>query len=256
MPITKVVHKEMMPILNKPAIHYLVNEAIDAGIEEIILVISKRKEMIKQYFINDEKMIKELEEKDRMHFIDDILKINKQVKLSFVYQEEQLGLSHAIHQASKIIGNEPFVVMLGDCLLKESRSTLKTMIDKSIETNSSVVLVDEVKQTEVNKYGIVDLDNNQDGIFKIKNAFEKPSIDKAPSKLAIIGRYVFTNEIMQSLNSKDFKTSKKSFTETFMHSKKVYALKLKDSQWFDLGSKAGFVKANIAFAMDDKDIVL
>lgn len=256
MPITKVVHKEMMPILNKPAIHYLVNEAIDAGIEEIILVISKRKEMIKQYFFNDENMIKELEEKDRMHFIDDILKINKQIKLSFVYQEEQLGLSHAIYQASKIVGNEPFVVMLGDCLLKESHSTLKTMIDKSLKTNSSVILVDQVKQTEVNKYGIVDIDKEKEGIFKINKALEKPSIDDAPSNYAIIGRYVFTNDTMQSLNLKDFKTSKKSFTETFMQDKNVHALKLKESQWFDLGSKAGFVKANIAFAQDDKDIIL
>ena len=256
MPITKVVHKEMMPILNKPAIHYLVNEAIDAGIEEIILVISKRKEMIKQYFFNDEKMIKELKEKDRLHFIDDILKINKQIKLSFVYQEEQLGLSHAIYQASKIVGNEPFVVMLGDCLLKESHSTLKTMIDKSIKTNSSVILVDQVKQTEVNKYGIVDIDKEEDGIFKINKALEKPSIDEAPSNYAIIGRYVFTNDTMQSLNSKEFKTSKKSFTETFMQNKNVHALKLKESQWFDLGSKAGFVKANIAFAQDDKEIIL
>ncbi|VEU59541.1 UTP--glucose-1-phosphate uridylyltransferase [Mesomycoplasma neurolyticum] len=261
LPLTKSIHKELVPILNKPAISYLVEECIEAGISEIILIISPRKNEVVDYFKIYELLEEELKQKNKIHLLDLVKKTNKEKFIKVVYQNEQLGLGHAIAIAAEAINNEPFGIILGDDLIyNDKKAAIKQLIEQFEQKQSSIIGVANVDAKEVNKYGIVVPKNESEKnnkVFEIIGAVEKPSIETAPSNKAIIGRYVFTPEILDLLkNLKPTVNNEIQLVDAFdglIKKQKIYAYQL-DGIRYDLGSIDGFVKANIDYALRDKNI--
>ncbi|WP_033160809.1 UTP--glucose-1-phosphate uridylyltransferase [[Mycoplasma] collis] len=261
LPLTKSIHKELVPILNKPAISYLVDECVEAGITEIVLVISPRKNEVVDYFKIYDLLEEELIAKNKNQLLELVKKTNKEKFIRVVYQNEQLGLGHAIAVASEIINNEPFGIILGDDLIyNKDKPAIKQLIDEFEKKHSSIIGVADVEKENVNQYGIVIPKNNEqknDKIFEISGAVEKPEVKNAPSNKAIIGRYVFTPEILNILkNIKPTVNNEIQLVDAFdqlMKSQKIYAYQL-DGIRYDLGSIEGFVKANIDYSIREEKI--
>ena len=242
LPQTKYLAKEMFPILNTPIMHYLVSEAISAGIKEIIVVLSHVKNSIVEYFSNN-------------------YNTWKNVKIHLVYQEKQLGLGHAIKCAESYCNKEPFAVLLGDdiyCPKKNEDSPLKECIDAFKKCKCTVIGVQKVVDEHVNKYGIVDFGKKiSKNLYRVKNVVEKPQIGKNPSNYAILGRYVFTPDIFKELNkTKADKTHEIQITsaiEKQVKKNKVCAQIFKGTR-FDTGYALGYVKALTYTALHTSDV--
>lgn len=264
LPMTKVVHKELVPVLNKPIIHYLAKEAAQAGIEEIILVISPRKLEILQYFTTNQLLENELREKGKIQLLGLVSDTNNIAKVSIAIQNQQLGLGHALSVASDLVGNEPFAVILGDDLISSDKPAIGQLIKAYNQTGCSILGVQSVDLKDVSKYGIVEPLNPKEKnkkMFKIKTAVEKPSVDVAPSNKAILGRYVFTPRFMDALNK--IKKGWNAKTNGELNVVDAFPLVMKeedilafefDGKRYDLGSMEGFVKANIDYALKDEEI--
>lgn len=254
LPLTKVVHKELIPVLNKPIIHYLVEEAANAGIQEIILVISPRKLDILKYFSINIPLQQELKLKNKIALLHQVEKTNKLLKISIAIQNEQLGLGHAILMAADLVGNEPFGVILGDDLIDSDIPAIQQLIEAYNEVNTSVIGVQLVKPEKLKQYGVVeqiDPTSNQN-LFPIKGAIEKPKINQAPSSQAILGRYVFTPEIFSILRTLKPATNKEiNLVDAFaqlLKKQEIYAYQFSGTR-YDLGSVEGFVEAQIDYAL-------
>ena len=259
LPLTKVIDKELIPILNKPALDYLIHECIDSGIEEVIIVTTKRKQAIQDYFKTNKTLETLLLKKDKQDLYNEVIKTNMPCKITYVFQEQQFGLGHAIWVARDKIGaNEPFGIILGDDLLYSKTPGIKQLINAYNKTGSSILGVQEVEDKHIHKYGIVIPKSNiQDNLFEITGAIEKPRLKDAPSRHAIIGRYVFTSKFMNMLSHLTYNDKAEAnlidaFNELLL-SEKLYAYNL-DAIRYDLGSKEGFVKATIDYALNDKEI--
>ncbi|WGI36606.1 UTP--glucose-1-phosphate uridylyltransferase [Mesomycoplasma lagogenitalium] len=265
LPLTKTVHKELVPILNKPAIDYLVEEAIDSGIEEIWLIISPRKEQLLEYFRVYYDLEEELRQKNKDELLNLLQKTNfdksSKIKIGTIYQDEQLGLGHAISLISRKIKNEPFAVILGDDLIySPNKPAIKQLIDEFNKKQASILGVTSVPWENVNKYGIVvpkNLEEKNEKVFEIASAVEKPDVKNAPSNKAIIGRYVFTPEIVtllkQTLPGVGGEIQLVDAFPELMKTQKIFAFELEGTR-YDLGSIEGFVKANIDYALNDLKI--
>ncbi|WP_373423263.1 UTP--glucose-1-phosphate uridylyltransferase [Mycoplasma iguanae] len=260
LPMTKVVHKELVPVLNKPIIDWLIHEALNSGIEEIILVISPRKEEINNYFDINYGLEYELAQKGKTDILELIQKTNIKKHITVVYQNEQLGLGHAIAVAASKIKNEPFAVILGDDLIMSQIPAIKQLIEQYEKLGNSIVGVQSIKSEHLDKYGVVDpLDPEQKNakIFEIKGAVEKPKLENSPSNKAILGRYVFTPEILAILKKlKPENNSEIQLVDAFdelLKTQKIYAYEFEGTR-YDLGSVEGFVKANIDYALEDPEI--
>lgn len=260
LPMTKVVHKELVPILNRPIIEWLVQESLASGIEEIILVISPRKSEINDYFRRNYALETELLEKNKTELLSLLKTTNVEKYITVVYQNEQLGLGHAIGVAASKIKNEPFAVILGDDLISSRVPAISQLIEQFYKTKSSIVGVQSVELENVSKYGIIqpkNEDEKEEQLFEISGAVEKPEINNAPSQKAILGRYVFTPEIMPILkkirsNGKDEIQLVDAF-EKLLETQKIYAYEFEGTR-YDLGSVEGFIKANIDYALKDPEI--
>ncbi|MGY6171831.1 UTP--glucose-1-phosphate uridylyltransferase [Candidatus Mycoplasma pogonae] len=260
LPITKVVHKELIPILNRPIIELLVEEALAAGIEEIILVISPRKLEINSYFLINEELEKELSEKAKQELLTTLKKTNISEHITVAYQTQQLGLGHAIAKAAKYINNEPFAVILGDDLIDADVPAIQQLIEQFNKLNSSIVGVQTVEYRNLSKYGIVkpkyDAEKNKQ-LFEIVDAVEKPQPDQAPSQKAILGRYVFTPEILKILSKqKPTLGGEVQLVDAFdelMQTQKIYAFEFEGKR-YDLGAVEDFVKANVDYALKDPNL--
>jgi len=260
LPATKAMSKEMLPIVDIPTLQYQVQEAVDSGIEEVILIISKQKEEIKKHFAKDAKYEKYLLEKNKPEFAKMIKDIAEMAKITYVYQDEQNGLGHAILCAKEACQGEPFVVILGDDLtINENGDPVsKQMIDLYNKIGSSVIGAQEVALSEVSKYGIISLkDGIKDRIGQLVGLVEKPSIEKAPSRLACLGRYLFTPEIFEelervkpSLNGEILLTDA---IETLAEKQVVLAYDFVGRR-YDVGDKYGYVEAVIDFALKREDL--
>lgn len=257
LPLTKVVHKELLPILNKPIIHYLVEEASGAGIEELILVISERKRDIASYFIQNKELEEELTLKNKVELLHIAQSTNNLIKVTIVIQDEQLGLGNAIYVAHKETGDEPFAVILGDDLIKSKVPAIKQLIDLYNKTGSSVLGVQSIDEENIHKYGVMsplNPDEKNNKSFKINGAVEKPAAKDAPSNKAALGRYIFTPEIMPLLkNLKPRVGGEINVVDAFdelLKTQDIYALEFEGTR-YDLGSTEGFVKANIDYSLDD-----
>ena len=262
LPMTKIIPKELLPILNRPSIDLLVDEAIESGIEEIILVISTRKQEIMEYFEPNIPLEKELQSKNKHELLKNIRETNREAVIRVVYQYEQLGLGHAILVGAKFFNDEPFAVILGDDLIQSDVPAIKQLMDKYEECESSILGVQSVAQEDLNKYGIVipkHGSEKNDNFFEIEGAVEKPQIKDAPSNKAVLGRYVFNYSIVKHLEDglKNRDTGKEfdliDAFENYMKEEKIYAYEFEGLR-FDLGSIKGFSLATIHYALKNEEI--
>lgn len=239
LPVTKSIPKEMLPIVDKPTIMILLEEAQLAGIKEVLFITTKRKECIKQFF--------EPSEIYKVKKIEDIL---KSIKISYVYQEKPLGSGDAILQAKEFVQNEPFAVMFGDDIIK-GESALKELIQKYEETNSNIIGINKVDTKELSKYGIIEF---KDDITKeINDIVEKPEISEAPSNYAGLGRYIFNPEIFECIKP-DEKDCKLTDAMKLLMKKQQFFGCTFTGKYFDIGSKLGYIKANIEYGLENDEI--
>ncbi|OQY02218.1 MAG: UTP--glucose-1-phosphate uridylyltransferase [Desulfobacteraceae bacterium 4572_130] len=257
-PATKFMPKEMLPIVDKPIVQYAVEEAFDAGIEEIIFVNSERKKGLEKHFKNDPELEKFLKDKGKHDLLKQVKEIvPKHGKIKFVIQDQPLGLGHAIWCAKDIVGNEPFAVILADDVIQNKVSALSQMVEQFNEFKSSIIAAMEVEKNQTNKYGILDFKDKGTDIFKIKGMVEKPSPDKAPSNFAVVGRYILTPEIFDFLEKKKIGAGGEiQLTDAIaelLDIQSVYGYKFKGTR-FDCGDKAGYQMANLAFTMERPEL--
>lgn len=261
LPATKTVPKEMLPIVDKPTILYNVEEAVNAGIEEIILIAGRGKTAIEDFFDMSYELEDHLRLKGKQDLLDRVSYIKSMCDIISVRQKEPKGLGHAILCGQKIVGDEPFAVILGDELMiteKNERPVIGQLMDKHQSHAMSAVAIMGVPKQEVNKYGIADLEAEiEEGLFKIKDLIEKPLVDKAPSNFALPGRYVFENEIFEHIKqSKPGANGEINLTEGMLslaQAKGMLAYKFKGRR-YDAGDKLGYLIANIELALDREDL--
>ena len=256
LPASKVVAKEMLPVLDKPLIQYAVDEAIDAGADTLIFVTNRYKHAIADYFDVAFELEHKLEKGGKTELLDIVRKIlPKNVKCVFVTQSEALGLGHAVLCAKPVVGDDPFGVILPDDLIwNKGKGALRQMADFALSRDAGAVAVEEVPHEDTAKYGIVDGTPESDHATLLKHVVEKPKPDVAPSNLAIVGRYVLPGKIFELLETtKPGAGGEIQITdaiETLLKQQNVYGYRF-DGTRFDCGSKLGLVKATLHFALQD-----
>lgn len=252
LPATKALAKEMLPIVDTPTIEYIVREAIASGIEEIVIVDGKSKRSIEDHFDSNPELENNLREKGK----DELLKIVQEttdINMYFIRQSHPKGLGDAVLTAKAFIGDEPFVVLLGDDLMEDDVPLTKQLIDRYEETGESTLAVMRVPHDQVSEYGVIDpAAEASKGLFRVKRFVEKPKPEDAPSDLAIIGRYLLTPEIFEELeNTAPGKGGEIQLTDaidSLNNRQHVYAHEFKGNR-YDIGSKIGFLETNIEFGL-------
>lgn len=259
LPATKALPKEMLPIVDKPTIQYVVEEAIQSGIEDILIISGRGKRAIEDHFDKSYELEETLLKKEKYEKLVEIQAISNLANIHYVRQKEPLGLGHAIHCAASFIGNEPFAVLLGDDIVKSDTPCLKQLINVFDEYQSPVLGVQEVDANEVSKYGIIDPITNKSlekDVFLLNTVVEKPAIEEAPSRYAIMGRYVLTPEIFDILaklppgsgNEIQLTDGIKQLNE----SQSVMAYNFEGKR-YDVGDKVGFVQATLDFILERRE---
>ena len=256
LPATKAMPKEMLPIVDKPTIQYIAEEAIASGIEDIIIVTGKGKRAIEDHFDHAFELEANLLEKEKFDLLDKVME-SSSVEIHYIRQKEPLGLGHAIWCARKFIGDEPFGVLLGDDIIISDTPGLKQLINQFEKAGSSVLAVQEVNEEEVHKYGVIDPLSIESNLIKVRSFIEKPSREEAPSNLAIIGRYILTPEIFSFLDEKKLgKGGEIQLTDAIEQLntiQDVYAYKFEGKR-FDVGDKLGFIETTLAYALERPDL--
>jgi len=258
LPATKAMPKEMLPIVDKPLIQYAVEEAMDAGFTEIIFVTGGSKRALEDHFDHSCELEHTLMARSKDALLKELdMLIPETGTIIYTRQNEPLGLGHAIWCARHIVGNEPFAVVLADDLIKSRQPVLGQMKERFEELQSSMVSVIEVPWNDTNKYGVLDADPLENSITKVRGLVEKPAPEKAPSNLAIIGRYILTPEIFDILDNKEVGAGGEiQITDAMarlLKSQDIYGYGYEGFR-FDCGTKAGFQKANLSYAMDRPDL--
>lgn len=254
LPATKAMPKEMLPILDKPTIQYIVEEAARAGIEDIIIVTGRHKRAIEDHFDSQKELEMVLKEKGKSELLEKVQYSTELANIFYVRQKEQKGLGHAISSARQFIGNEPFAVLLGDDIVESEVPAVKQLIDVYEETGHSVIGVQEVPEADTHRYGIIDPLTKNGRQYEVKKLVEKPAQGTAPSNLAIMGRYVLTPEIFDYLKTqKEGAGNEIQLTdaiERMNNDNQVYAYDF-EGERYDVGEKLGFVKTTIEYALKD-----
>ncbi|MBG3739484.1 UTP--glucose-1-phosphate uridylyltransferase GalU [Staphylococcus aureus] len=254
LPATKAIPKEMLPILDKPTIQYIVEEAARAGIEDIIIVTGRHKRAIEDHFDSQKELEMVLKEKGKSELLEKVQYSTELANIFYVRQKEQKGLGHAISSARQFIGNEPFAVLLGDDIVESEVPAVKQLIDVYEETGHSVIGVQEVPEADTHRYGIIDPLTKNGRQYEVKKFVEKPAQGTAPSNLAIMGRYVLTPEIFDYLKTqKEGAGNEIQLTdaiERMNNDNQVYAYDF-EGERYDVGEKLGFVKTTIEYALKD-----
>jgi UTP--glucose-1-phosphate uridylyltransferase len=262
LPATKAMPKEMLPIVDIPTIQYIIQEALDSGIEEILIIDNQYKEVIKKHFSRDARLENKLLETKKVAEFELVKSIGEMAKITYIPQENPKGLGHAISLGKEFVGNEPFAILLGDDVVvnrnPNGKPALKQLIDCYNENHASVLGVQTVAEQDVSKYGIVKpLAKINDRTVLISDFVEKPKPELAPSKMAVLGRYVLTPEIFDILDhqapGKGGEIQLTDAIKNLMNSQKVYAYDFEGTR-YDVGDKFGFVKATIDFALDREDL--
>ncbi len=257
LPATKAMPKEMLPIVDKPAIQYIVEEAINSGIEDIIIVTGKGKRAIEDHFDHSFELEQNLIEKGKYDLLDQVQKPSKMVDIHYIRQKEPKGLGHAVWCARKFIGDEPFAVLLGDDIIISEKPCLKQMIEQYERYNASILGVQMVGTKEVSRYGIVDGPVIRDRFYNVEGLIEKPDKDEAPSNLAIMGRYILNPKIFDIL-AKQGPGSGGEIQLTDAVAKlnqyeAVYAYDFEGIR-YDVGEKMGFIQTTIELALQREDL--
>ncbi|MCI2252747.1 UTP--glucose-1-phosphate uridylyltransferase GalU [Domibacillus sp. PGB-M46] len=257
LPATKAMPKEMLPIVDKPTIQYIVEEAIESGIEDIIIVTGKGKRAIEDHFDHSFELEQNLLSKGKFELLSEVQKSSKLVDIHYIRQKEPKGLGHAIWCARKFIGDEPFAVLLGDDIVKADTPCLKQMIDQYNRYNASILGVQTVQEEAVSRYGIVDGSMIDNRLYSVRGLVEKPAREEAPSNLAILGRYILSPKIFELLNSqKPGAGGEIQLTDAIAQLNEheaVYAYDFEGTR-YDVGEKMGFIQTNIEFALQHKEL--
>lgn len=257
LPATKAQPKEMLPIVDKPTLQYIIEEAIESGIEEILIVTGRSKKSIEDHFDRSVELELELEKKGKTDMLKMVQDISNMVNIHYIRQKEPKGLGHAIYCAKSFIGDEPFAVLLGDDIVDAKTPCLKQMIDCYNEYQTTILGVQEVPDSEVNKYGIINAKPIEENVYKIKDMIEKPNLNEAPSNIAILGRYILTPTIFNILETQQpGKGGEIQLTDalrTLVKSEALYAYTFEGKR-YDVGDKLGFLEATVDYALKNPEL--
>ena len=260
LPVTKSMPKEMLPIIDTPAIHYVVKEAVDTGLDDIIIITGRGKRAVEDYFDESPEMEMHLAKHNKEDLLTTIQEISSMANVHYIRQKEPRGLPDAILAAEKHIGDEPFAVLLGDDIIISEIPCTRQLIDVFTEHSSSVIAVQEVPQDKIDRYGAVKgrkIFSDIIDLYQVEHIVEKPRITEAPSTLAAIGRYVFTPEIFDAM--KDTKPGVNNELQIadsiniLSQSQKIYACAFKGHR-YDIGDKLGYIQAIIDFALKNDEL--
>ena len=257
LPATKAQPKEMLPIVDKPTIQYIIEEAVASGIEEILIITGRNKKCIEDHFDKSVELEMELEKSGKQDLLELVRNVSDLVNIHYIRQKEPKGLGDAIHCAKTFVGNEPFAVLLGDDIVDSEVPCLKQLIDCYSEYKTSILGVQTVNESDVSKYGIVDGIHIEDRVYKVKNLVEKPSIEESPSNIAILGRYIITPEIFDIIeNTPPGKGGEIQLTDalkTLISQEPMYAFDFQGKR-YDVGDKLGFIQATVEFALKNPEL--
>ncbi len=256
LPASRSVPKEMLPIFDRPMLHYAVEEAAQAGIRHIVMVISQGKETIANYFGKLTDLERALEEKGKLDLLEEMRRISDMMELSYVFQKEQLGLGHAILTAKNVVGREPFAVFLPDDIIWDREPTIGQMIRIFERYQGSVIAVEKVPEKAIPSLGVIDPKQVDERLYQVLGMVEKPTIEDAPSNLAIIGRYVLTPEVFDNLERvQPGAIGEIQLTDAIamlIQTQGVYAYRFPGTH-FDAGKPLGLLKASIHAALQRED---
>lgn len=258
LPATKAQPKEMLPIVDKPVIQYLVEEAVASGIEEIIFVTGRGKRAIEDHFDISYELEDTLVEKNKKELLETVQKISGLAKFSYVRQPKPLGDGHALLQAAHLLNNEPALVIFGDCLYDSEVPASKQLIDAYEKYGQPIVGVTEIPNEEVSKFGVIDGNRLDDKTWEIKKFIEKPAAEDAPTNFVAPGKYIITPEVFDILaNMKEGKSGEIRLADAFEimleQNKQLYGCVL-DGEWLDTGDKFNFMKASIHMGLKHPEI--
>ncbi|GGG18928.1 UTP--glucose-1-phosphate uridylyltransferase GalU [Paenibacillus aceti] len=257
LPATKAMPKEMLPIVDKPTIQYIIEEAVESGIEDIIIVTGKAKRSIEDHFDNSFELEQTLLEKGKLELLEQVQLSSKLADIHYIRQKEPKGLGHAIWSARKFIGNEPFAVLLGDDIVKADKPCLRQMIEQYQRYNTSVIGVQKVDYNDVTRYGIIKGEQFDERLYNVTHLVEKPKKEHAPSNLAIMGRYILNPAIMEILdNQEPGRGGEIQLTDAIAkltEHEQVYAYEFLGVR-YDVGEKIGFIKTTLDFALHREDL--
>lgn len=257
LPATKAMPKEMLPIVDKPTIQYIVEEAIESGIEDIIIVTGKHKRAIEDHFDNSVELEQILTAKHKFELLSEVRKSSDMVDIHYIRQKEPKGLGHAIWCARKFIGNEPFAVLLGDDIISAKKPCIRQMIEKYEQYQTSIIGVQRVADEAVSRYGIVDGTVMEESFHRVRHLVEKPAREEAPSNMAIMGRYILSPAIFDVLGSQTPGAGGEiQLTDAIAAlnlAEAVYAYEFEGKR-HDVGEKMGFIQTTIEFALQRDDL--
>ena len=257
LPASKSQPKEMLPIVDTPVIQYVVQEAVSAGITDILMIIGKGKRAIEEHFDRNYELERELEAKGKLQDLDAIRRISDMADIHFVWQKELKGLGHAILCARHHVENEPFAVLLGDTVLESTPPVTRQLAEAYDRFGESIVALEQVPSEKISRYGIIDGHNIEGNMFLVHDFIEKPAPEEAPSNLAIAGRYVLTPEIFSAIDEGDVgKNGEIQLTDAMrrlVKSRAMYGVRF-DGRRFDVGNKMDFVRTNLLWALKREDM--
>lgn len=257
LPATKAMPKEMLPIVDKPTIQYIVEEAVASGIEDIIIVTGKTKRSIEDHFDNAPELEKNLADKGKYDLLEKVQYSSNLANIHYIRQKEPRGLGHAVWCARNFIGDEPFAVLLGDDIVQSETPCLKQLIEQYEQTFSSIIGVQHVADHETHRYGIIDPLSQEGRRYQVKEFVEKPAPGTAPSNLAILGRYILTPEIFNFLENQEVGAGGEiqltDAIQALNGIQRVFAYDFEGSR-YDVGEKIGFVTTTIDFALRDEEL--
>lgn len=258
LPATKSQPKEMLPIVDTPTIQYVVEEAVDSGITDILMIIGKGKRAIEEYFDKSYELEQQLIESNKLDDLEKIQEITRLANIHFVWQKELNGLGDAIRYARHHVNNEPFAILLGDTLIEGQGEPITLQLMKIFEKyNRSVVALEEVDKNLVSRYGVIGGREVQPDVYKVETFVEKPAVDKAPSNLAIASRYIFTPEIFGYLDrvrpGLNNEVQLTDAMQMMLQEHDMYGLRFNGKR-YDIGSKIDFLKTNVIYGLKREDL--
>lgn len=259
LPSTKAQPKEMLPVYDKPTIQYVIEESVNSGVDDILIVTGKGKRSIEDHFDRSFELEHHLRTKGKEDFLKEIEYISELADIHFIRQKKQKGLGDAIYCAKKHVGNNPFVVMLGDTITKDTVPCTKQLIDSYEKFGKSVIALEKVPDEKVERYGIIGGEEIEDSIYKIDKLVEKPPLSVAPSNLAIMGRYVLTPDIFDHIeNIEPGYGGEIQLTDALSKLDEIYGQVFRGES-FDIGNRIDWLKTSLKFALEDeeaRDVIL
>ncbi len=256
LPATKASPKEMLPLVDKPLIQYVVEEAVASGIEEVVVITGRGKRAIEDHFDVAFELEEDLKAKGKHKLLSEVQRIANLVTFCYIRQKKALGLGHAVLTAKRVVGEEPFAVLLGDDIIDSSSPALKQMMAVYKRYPATILAIQKVPKAQTRNYGIIDAKRIEDGVYLVKDLVEKPLPNEAPSNLAIIGRYILTPEIFPALEqTKPGKGGEIQLTDglrLLMAKQPIYAYEFEGKR-HDAGDKLGFLKATVEFGLKNRE---